>query len=535
MKALAIISTILLLVFVYLWYDQKSDAEASLAAQQKAEEDAAAARADRAKVEDHLRLVSEKVGWQEGAYTKPDLIDPKALIAEIAQNAVLRVRREFWKSAPGEGTAETAVQLPTVPAELQAKVRQLGELRPKDAPVPPDDDADEAARATYAAEKAEYDRKLQAYEALLAEVVAHPKFSDYQRQFPRGADFTQDRPGDVLDVDFFANEPTGTVQVEHVVKQPGPVLARMRAAFEANQAHLIEQIQALRQEVAEKEKTITFPDEAALGLREQLAREQAAHTADVTRLQAEIQDLTARAEGYRVEASNAQNELARFKEESARAVRTLEAERDALREYQRTTKESADLEIRRNDPDGTVLDANVTLGVSYVDLGQVDRVFPGLKFEVYGVGRGGFRERKGVVLIQRVLDAHYSQASVLSIDDPSRPIVRGDTIHNPFYSATKPIHVYIAGDLRKYPKAIAAARLQRAHVVIDEQIGTQTDYIVVPESLTAAPTTAEPGEEGAEPAAPAVAVTEYDRLRERARTFGATLITERMLEAFLDY
>jgi hypothetical protein len=73
-------------------------------------------------------------------------------------------------------------------------------------------------------------------------------------------------------------------------------------------------------------------------------------------------------------------------------------------------------------------------------------------------------------------------------------------------------------------------------VEIDEVLGTQTDWVVVPDTMTA-PVEAAPAEDGGEEgAAPAPATaTAYDRLRERARAFGATLVTERQLEAFLDY
>jgi hypothetical protein len=533
MKALAVISTVLLLLFVYLWYDQKSDAE--LARDQKAE--AEKARDDALKlhqdVEGHLGRVSGVVGFQEGQFTAEKLIDVAKAMDEIRANSKIRVPREFWK-APAEDPAVkvTPVDLSKFPADLLQKIRSLEP--PSDPPPPPDEDADEAERAKYAADKAEYDKKVEAYEAAVKEISSHPAFPEYKRAVGPASTLGLEKPDDLIEVDFFATPPAGSLQLEQVVKQPGPVLARMRAAFEANKAADIATIVALRKELAEKEKVITSPDEAALGLKEQLAKEQAAHTADVGRLQAEIESLTAKAEGFRVEASNAQNELAKAKEAAAQEKRRLEAERDALREYQRTTKEQADLEIRRNDPDGTVLDANVTLGTGYIDLGRVDRVFPGLKFEVYGVGRGGFRLRKGVVLVQEVLDAHYSQVTILSQDDESRPLVRGDTIHNPFYSPTKTIHVFLAGDLKKYPKSIAVQRLRRANVVVDDALSAQTDYVVVPDTLTA-PAPAAPTEEGAEPAPAAGAQTEYDRLRERARTFGATLVTERQLESFLDY
>ena len=109
-------------------------------------------------------------------------------------------------------------------------------------------------------------------------------------------------------------------------------------------------------------------------------------------------------------------------------------------------------------------------------------------------------------------------------------------ISNPFYDKRKPIHVFLAGDLKKYPKQIAVARLGEMGAVVDDQISDKTDWIVLPDTVTAGASPAA-GAEGAPPADAAAPKEEspmarYERL---ARTFGATLMTERVLEAFLDY
>jgi hypothetical protein len=155
------------------------------------------------------------------------------------------------------------------------------------------------------------------------------------------------------------------------------------------------------------------------------------------------------------------------------------------------------------------------------------------------MGRGAIRQVKGTVVVSRVLDAHYSQVRIENQILGERPMAAGDKISNPFYDKSKPVHVYLAGELRKYPKAIALARLRRMGVVIDDAIGAETDFIVVPDTMQVSPTPAAAGGAEAPAAAPAEgakpAESEYDKLYRLSKQFGATLVTERAIEAFLGY
>jgi hypothetical protein len=547
MKALTIVSVFLVLIFAFLWYSRMSDLEDA----RKEAADAKAAAATAAEATEQRRAELERlsalVGWntlEGGRYTDPSAVEknvtqaPDGFWTRIQAAAKVRLPKEFWKGG-ADAPPPTAFDLAKTHPEFLPLVQELKSARPPTPPEPLGEDATDAEKAEYAAQKAEYDAALATYEQALEKVLSQNEaFAQYVREIGGATVLTSEEP--IEELNFYRQPPNLPTRLEAFLEGSSSVdkaFLGMRSVLETTVAANMATIKALREEIAKKEQVITNPAEDALGLREQLQREQAAHTADIARLQAENAELTARAEGFRVEAANAQNELARVRDESAATTRRKDFEIAALRDFQRLQKEQADLAIRRNDEDGRVLDANTALGVAYVDLGSVDRVYAGLKFQVFGVGRGGIRELKGSVMIQEVLGEHYAKATILpGAVGESRPIVRGDTIHNPFYDATKTIHVYLAGDLRKYPKAIAAARLKRANVVIDEQLGAQTDWVVVPESMTA-PVEAAPAEEGAEEgAAPAPATaTAYDRLRERARSFGATLVTERMLEAFLDY
>ena len=68
------------------------------------------------------------------------------------------------------------------------------------------------------------------------------------------------------------------------------------------------------------------------------------------------------------------------------------------------------------------------------------------------------------------------------------------------------------------------------NVIVEDTINTETDYVLVPAGTAVAPAGEKPAEGAAAPAE-----TEFDKLQRMARSFGASLITENMISAFLDY
>jgi hypothetical protein len=92
-------------------------------------------------------------------------------------------------------------------------------------------------------------------------------------------------------------------------------------------------------------------------------------------------------------------------------------------------------------------------------------------------------------------------------------------------------------ELEKYPLSLARERLARMNVVLDATPSGDTDYFVIPDSMAAAPPAGAGGEEGEEEPEEGAAnpAAELERVEKLARTFGATVITERMLNSFLDY
>jgi hypothetical protein len=320
--------------------------------------------------------------------------------------------------------------------------------------------------------------------------------------------------------------------------QPQPTVADLLKAVEkpilAMKSEFIENKKADVQRVAEVTAEKVALETAVAAANTALKEEQTRHTTDVNNLTKEVTDANALIEKNRLEATTAIQRLAIVEEEKKREEARLTREVVARDERIRQDKAVRDLEIRRDDPDGQVLAASPTMMTGTVNIGRLDRAFPGLKLAVSQIGRGGLREPKGEIMIHRVTGPHSSTFSILSQLNPETPIGQGDIVHNPLYNPTETLHIWFAGDLERYPKHIARERLSRMGVVVDDELNAETDYVVIPGSMKAPAPTEAPAD-GEEGAAPPAGRSEAEKIEAMARNFGATVITEEMLNHFLDY
>ena len=208
---------------------------------------------------------------------------------------------------------------------------------------------------------------------------------------------------------------------------------------------------------------------------------------------------------------------------------TLEQSRDAYREGLHAAKARRDHKIRRDEAKGTVLLVSQAMGTGTIDRGSADRVYVGQKFVVSSKNRAGRRVDKGEVVVTRVMGRHASKVRI--VGPQAQPITGGDSIHNPLYNPTDPIHVVIAGKLDKWPRNLAVQRLKQLNVVVQDQPNGSTDYVIVPNSWAAPMETSDEDEDNGGDAAP----SPLERVTKTARRFGAVVLTERLFDVFLDY
>ena len=384
----------------------------------------------------------------------------------------------------------------------------------------PVDEDDAPAMAKYKADLEAYNGSFDAYKKLVDEGVAMKDFDAIKPVLGGVSIWSLEKMGEAVKWQFLAQPAVATLTLEETLKLPEPAITRMKTEWLAAVNSLVAQVAAITKEKADRDGTI---EKAGTDL----AQAQADRTTDVARLQAEAQASKDELEKARISLTNATNLLAQAGDKAKVDAAASKSTITALTNRVEADKEKVADEIARDDADGLVLDANNAQALCYVDLGTADKAFAGLKLGVWTVGRGGFRVMKGEIVLTKIIDVHYAQARIAS---SSAPLGRGDSISSPFFRKDRPIRLFLAGDLKKYPKAIAVERLKRMNVIVEDTINSDTDYVLIPASVGVKPTADAPAE-----GAPAATESEYERLTRLARSFGASLLTERQIEAYLDY
>ena len=544
-----VISLVLLLGFIFLWYDQKGEGDKlRRLSEEQAKEISNEDPADPTKlglkqliskreellsdITKHVGFATKKLPGSDLLFTDADLLkkalDPDAdgsPMKALKVASLLATKRDLVKLGKG-GAAPAPVDLASISKEFKDKVAEARAAFPGRLPAMPDDVDDAAAMAKYKADLEAYQNQSAVYTAKLTDLTKMAEWPMYSTVLGAPAGYDPDKIGEVVNWNYWEKAPVAEASVEEFLPMPALIVKAMKEA-------LTERVNAQLTDMIGLQKINEEKSKLAEDAKAQLEAEQAAHTGDVAKLQAEAAGQRAVAEAKNVEATTAGQALAKANEdrkvEAAKADQAIRARDNRILE----DKERKDLAIARNEQDGTLLGADNNLGVGYISLGTADKVYAGVKFDVSYMGHGGERISKGLVMVTKVMDAHYSQVRILETFAGGRPMGAGDMIANPFFDAKRTLHVFIPGDLTKFPKAIAEARLKALGCVIDAAINDKTDFVVIPGSVVAMPTAAAAAP--AEGAPAAGAESDFDKLTRLARAFGATLVTERMLESFLGY
>ncbi|MCC7138553.1 MAG: hypothetical protein IT460_09030 [Planctomycetes bacterium] len=535
-----VICLVLLLAFVFLWFSEKGEHEKATEEVAKLKLDVVAKDTELSEYDKWVREITAAVGFSSKTLgsQKTQVTDVETLVKAINPDgdgpikalrdaAVVKATKGLITPKSGAATS-TEVNLAKLSSEFKDKVKAARDAFPGQLPAMPDDPDDAGEMAKWKAAKEEYDRKFDAYVKQLTELAQMKEWAEYKAVIGATTLFDPEKT-EIVAWNFWAKPAVANATVEDLLPVAPQIVKDIVATFSERVNALLSDIAGHQKTIEELKKTIDNGDAASLGLKQQLEAVQKQLAEDTAKLQAEAAKARSDLETIRVAQTTAEQALAREKDERKAEVATLNQTVRAYENAQRENKERKDLAIQRDDPDGLVLEADANLLVGYINLGTADKVYAGVKFRVSTMGRGAIRETKGEVIVTKVLDAHYSQVRILSTVDASHPIGRGDMIANPFFDAKAPVHVFIAGDLRKYPKSVAASRLQAMGCIVDDAVNVKTDFIVIPDSVAAGTSAPAEGD------AAAAGASEYDKLMQLAKSFGATLATERMLEAFLGY
>ncbi len=207
-----------------------------------------------------------------------------------------------------------------------------------------------------------------------------------------------------------------------------------------------------QQSLNDKNAALTKQMEA---LRQETDRQLAAKNDEIKRVQESIRGYQDAAEKYGKDVNAAVADIQKSKDQIEETYRSrmadLQAQIDALngeRDLLKTrnaemSRKLGAFELKAPDPatlvDGRVIDVNAADGTVFLSLGRVDRVQPGMTFEVYETpeaiqidDRSGTAVR-GKASIQVVRVADNTSTARITRGTTSRPVVRDDVLVNAVY------------------------------------------------------------------------------------------------------
>lgn len=127
--------------------------------------------------------------------------------------------------------------------------------------------------------------------------------------------------------------------------------------------------------------------------------------------------------------------------------------------------------------DGEVLES-VSDGQHVVlNLGEVDDIHPGMRFEIFTWTRGQHLVKGMVEVIE--VGSRVSTARVLnSINDERHPISRGDLVGNPIYDRERPHTFVLAGEFTRFNASDLGRFIERAGGIVRDKLDPNVDFLV---------------------------------------------------------
>jgi hypothetical protein len=185
-----------------------------------------------------------------------------------------------------------------------------------------------------------------------------------------------------------------------------------------------------------------------------------------------------------VETFTKQRELTELKNKNLKEATKLEDRRSDLVTRINWIQFHREEAKERKEPDGEILGIDEKYNVAYIDLLHADRIFPGTRFRVYSLEKGGVKVDKGEVEVTKVRDAMSSIVAVVRTIDANDPIKRGDKIYNEFYEKGKVRYIALSGRLTgKLSNEEAARKIREFGDIFQEKVDERTNYLVVGENF----------------------------------------------------
>lgn len=139
------------------------------------------------------------------------------------------------------------------------------------------------------------------------------------------------------------------------------------------------------------------------------------------------------------------------------------------------------LQVFQREPeaaDGSVLAVSRDLGLAWINRGERDRMFRGMRFRIVDGAVSSDRVKAWCEVV-RVQD---DMAEVLLFDVADRfdPPVPGDLVYNPLYDPTGPRNAVLVGRFSgSYNERELRALLAQINISVQEQVNETTDFLIV--------------------------------------------------------
>lgn len=221
---------------------------------------------------------------------------------------------------------------------------------------------------------------------------------------------------------------------------------------------------------------------------------------------------------------------------SAKAKRTFEITEQALKDRYINEKRRMEIAMKEDPKDGEILVANARQGLVFLDKGRNFRIAPNMRFRVWRIGKGNVRENVAEIEVIEVGETSAT-ARVTKLVSSRVPVSQGMSFSSPFYDAHKKLRVHVFGNLRYYPSDLAKRRLAESGCVVAERLDDTVNVIILGEPAVDIEADAGTPEEAAaaEEKAKAQRSARIKELRDTAATLGAIVVTEDVLQTFIEY
>lgn len=273
-------------------------------------------------------------------------------------------------------------------------------------------------------------------------------------------------------------------------------------------------------------------DEQARGFQTDIASKAQAFDTEKTRAD-QMQDQVNQASAKNDEL---QSKLQSIEQNAGKEKRDLLRTISAMENRLRAEKSKMEIAMKEDPKDGEVLVADARQGLVFLDKGKNFRIAPNMKFRVWRVGKGNMRENVAEVEVIDVGDTSAT-ARVTKLVSSRVPVAQGMSFSSPFYDPHKKLRVHISGNLRYYPSDLAKRRLAESGCAVAERLDDTVDVVILGEPAVDIEAEAGTPEEAAanEEKAKAQRAARIREVMETAATLGAIVVTEDVLQTFIQY